>query len=80
MTGAGSGEFSPSSGRSTKRAPRLSQSSTTRALPHQQQYRTAQLLDDPVIWATIKALARFIQDSELKRTVGCLRRAGDGLL
>ncbi len=27
-------------------------------------FRTAQLLDDPTIWATIKALARFIQDND----------------
>jgi hypothetical protein len=33
-------------------------------------YRTAQLLDDPVIWATIKALARLIQDSEFEEN-GC---------
>jgi hypothetical protein len=36
--------------------------------------RTALLLDDPKIWTTIKALARFIQDND--EDVGCYGAAG----
>jgi hypothetical protein len=67
--------FFPSSGRSMRRAPRLSASSTTSGFAASI-IRTAQLLDDPTIWATIKALARFIQDNDEDH--GCYG-LGDGV-